>query len=470
MSSKYKYLIFFLLLFGNALAIDAQQPRQPDWLKTVGAKTRPDSKYQVNVIDFGAVNDGKTLCTQQIQAAIDACAAKGGGKVTFKEGTYLTGALFVKSNVELNIGKNVTLVAISNVTDFPDMSTRVAGIEMVWPAAVINVIGQENASVTGGGTVDGNGKYLWDRYWEMRREYEAKGLRWIIDYDCKRVRSLLVSDSKNITLQGINFLRSGFWTVQVLYSTECTVDGITIRNNVGGHGPSTDGIDIDSSSKILIENCDIDCNDDNICLKAGRDADGIRVNRPTEYVLVRNCITRKGAGLITCGSETSGSIRHIYCTDSKAFGTSAVMRIKSATTRGGTVDGIYMTRVEADSAGYVLNCDMNWNPSYSYSALPPEYEGKELPEHWKVMLQQVPPEKGMPTFKNIYLTDIKGKNIRTFINCIGSENSIIDHVELNNVAVQAGRAGNVKFTRNFNMKNVRLLTTDGSQIGIEKIQ
>ena len=87
----------------------------------------------------------------------------------------------------------------------------------------------------------------------MRKEYEAKGLRWIVDYDCKRVRGILVERSSDITLKGFTLMRTGFWGCQVLYSNYCTIDGLVINNNLGGHGPSTDGIDIDSSTNILIE-------------------------------------------------------------------------------------------------------------------------------------------------------------------------------------------------------------------------
>ena len=428
----------------------------PEWVETVGAKTQPESKKTIQVTAFGALGDNKTLNTPAIQAAIDECAVRGGGRVEFAPGIYLTGALYLKSNVELHIGKGVILKAINRIEDFPDMPTRVAGIEMVWPSAIINVIKQKNVAITGEGIVDGDGKYLWDKYWEMRKEYEQRGLRWIVDYDCKRVRSLLVSESSQVTVSGLTFLKAGFWTVQLLYSSHCTVNGITIRNNTDERGPSTDGIDVDSSHHILIENCDIDCNDDNICLKAGRDSDGLRVKRPTEYVFIRNCIARRGAGLMTCGSETSGDIRYIYCTESKALGTSAALRIKSAMTRGGVVEHIYMHNVQADSVKYVFNCDMNWDPTYSYSALPAEYEGKTLPEHWNVMLQKVEAAQGIPHFRNIYLSGIRGKNVDTFIHCVGAEQSIIQNVRIEDVDVQAKKTGTVSYTSNFRMKNGKL--------------
>ncbi|GHT58215.1 hypothetical protein AGMMS50239_02340 [Bacteroidia bacterium] len=425
----------------------------PDWVKTVGAQAKPASKTLVKANDFGARGDGITLNTVAIQKAIDACAKKGGGRVELNPGIYLTGALYLKSNVELHIGKEVTLKAVNRVEDFPDRATRVAGIEMVWPAAIINVLNQQNVAITGEGVIDGDGKYLWDKYWEMRKDYDKKGLRWIVDYDCKRVRSLLVSESSNVTVSDLTFLRAGFWTIQLLYSSYCTVNGVTIQNNLGGHGPSTDGIDIDSSHHILIEGCDIDCNDDNICLKAGRDADGLRVKRPTEYVFIRNCIARKGAGLMTCGSETSGDIRYIYCMESQALGTSAALRIKSAMTRGGTVEHIYMDKVQTDSVQYILNCDMNWNPSYSYSALPARYKGKTVPKHWEVMLQKVEPEQGLPHFKHIYLSHIQAKNTNTFINCIGTEQSPIQGVEVRDVNIQAKQYGTVRYAEPVRMIN-----------------
>ncbi|MDR0833887.1 MAG: glycoside hydrolase family 28 protein [Candidatus Symbiothrix sp.] len=419
----------------------------------MGAQTQPSTKYSVKANDFGAVGDGTTLNTSAIQKAIDACAKKGGGRVELTPGIYLTGALYLKSNVELHLGKEVTLKAVNRVADFPEMPTRVAGIEMVWPAAIINVINQQNVAITGDGVIDGDGKYLWDNYWDMRKDYDTKGLRWIVDYDCKRVRSLLVSESKDVTVSNLTFLRAGFWTIQLLYSSYCTVAGVTIQNNLGGHGPSTDGIDIDSSHHIRIEGCDIDCNDDNICLKAGRDADGLRVKRPTEYVFIRNCITRKGAGLMTCGSETSGDIRYIYCTESQAIGTSAALRIKSAMTRGGTVEHIYMNNVQTDSVKHVLNCDMNWNPAYSYSTLPADYQGKTLPNHWEVMLQQVSPEQGLPHFRNIYLSNIQAKNTNTFINCVGTEQSLIQDVEVKNCDIEAAHYGTIQFTDSFQSIN-----------------
>lgn len=448
--------------------VKSEQAIDLSWVKEVGAKSFPKNNT-LSVNSFGAVNDSTVLSTAAIQAAIDSCQQAGGGTVTFEPGHYMTGALFIKEGVNLEVSKGVTLYASTDISDYPEFRSRIAGIEMVWPAAVLNILNSNNAAISGEGTIDCRGKIFWDKYWEMRKEYVEQGLRWIVDYDCKRVRGILVSNSSNVTLKDFTLMRTGFWGIQVLYSKNCTLDGLAINNNIGGHGPSTDGIDIDSSSFILVENCDVDCNDDNICIKAGRDADGLRVNRPTEYVVVRNCIARKGAGLITCGSETSGSIRNVLGYDLKANGTAAVLRIKSAMNRGGTVENIFMTNVEVDNAKTILAADLNWNPSYSYSQLPEKYEGKEIPEHWKVMLTPVEPkEKGYPSFRNVYLSHVKATNSGQFITASGWNDSLrIENFQLYDIDAEVKKAGKIALSSDVILKEIKLKTEDNAPLVLE---
>lgn len=430
------------------------------WAKDVGAKSYPTKKNIINACDYGAIGDGSSKNTLAIQKAIDACEKAGGGQVILNKGKYLTGGLFIKSNVDLHISKGVMLLASEDINDYPEFPTRVAGIEMTWPSAVINIINQKNASLSGKGEIDCRGKVFWDKYWAMRKEYEKKDLRWIIDYDCKRVRGILVSNSSDVTLKDFTLIRTGFWGTQILYSDHCTISGLTINNNVGGHGPSTDGIDIDSSTRILIEKCDIDCNDDNICIKSGRDADGLRVNRPTEYVVIRNCKARKGAGLITCGSETSGSIRNILGYNLEAVGNASILRLKSALNRGGVVENIYMDGVKGSNIGTVFAADLNWNPSYSYSTLPPEYKDKTLPNHWVAMLTPVSPkEKGYPYFRNVYMSNVKADSCKQFISASGWSDSLrLKDFHFYNINVSAEKVGNINFTEGFTLKNIKIKT------------
>jgi len=439
------------------------------WIKEVGAKDFPKIKKEYSVAKYGAIGDGKTLNTKAIQSTIDFCATNGGGIVTFPAGEYLTGSVFVKSGVNLRIDKNVTLLGSQNLNDYPELPTRVAGIEMVWPAALINVLNAKKAAVTGKGTVHAQGKPFWDKYWAMRKEYETKGLRWIVDYDCKRPRTLVVTNSENVTVSGLTFKQAGFWTIQLLYSNQCTVRGVTILNNVDGHGPSTDGVDIDSSSRILVENSYIDCNDDNFCLKSGRDADGLRVNRPTEYVVIRNCVSGAGGGLFTCGSETSGGIRNIAAYNLKAAGTGVGLRLKSAMTRGGVIEDIYIHNVEMEDVGTAIETSLNWNPSYSYSTLPAEYEGKEIPCHWKVMLQKVIPDSlGVPKFRNVYMSRIHARNAKQALVAAGADNSMLTNFHFKDIEIHTTKAGSIQYAKDWEITNFVFPMTDSAKIKVDK--
>ena len=447
-------VVLTVLVAGQAVA----QVAAPAWTTKVGAKTFPSGKKVFSVNDFGAVSDTAVVSTKAIQAAIDKCAAAGGGIVVFKPGTYVSGSIFIKDNVHLKIDKGVTLLGSQRFEDYPDMYSRIAGIETTWPAALLNFLNVKNAALTGEGVVNARGKFCWDKYWAMRKEYDKKGLRWIVDYDAKRVRTVVVQSSTNISIRQLTFKNAGFWTIQLLYSSYLTVDGVVIRNNEDGSGPSTDGIDVDSSTWTLIQNCDIDCNDDNFCLKAGRDWDGLRVNKPTEYVVIRKCIARRGAGLVTLGSETSGSIRHIYCTDLKAKHTDNGLRIKSATTRGGMVEDVYFVNSVLDSVRVAYQFNLNWYPAYSYSELPAGYNIDSVPQHWKAMLQKVvPAEKGIPQTRDFFINNVTITHAQKAFEVNGLTNSRIRNFNFNNSSVSAATLGDMIFAQDWNFKQFRLV-------------
>jgi len=448
-------------------SVVSAQPKTPEWVSKAGARkfSFKQKNYQVN--QYGALNDGKTLATKAIQQAIDDCAAKGGGTVSFKPGKYLTGSLFIKTGVNFQVGKGVELLGSQDIKDYPEIDSRVAGIEMKWPAALINILKQNKASISGSGLINAQGKPFWDYYWNLRKGYDPKGLRWIVDYDAKRPRTVLIESASDVIIKDINLQQAGFWTVQILYSSYVTVDKITIRNNVDGHGPSTDGIDVDSSLWTLIQNCDIDCNDDNFCLKAGRDWDGLRVNRPTEYVVIRNCIARKGAGLLTLGSETSGSIRHVWATDLVGYGTGNALNIKSAKTRGGTVEDVYFGNITMEGGGNVIQVNPNWNPSYSYSTLPAGYNPDSIPAHWTKLLTHVEPaSKGIPKIQNINVFNVKAKDVKKAINAIGFSETVLKNFSLSNLDIAAATAGNIEFAQNWTFNRVKITAADASTLKV----
>lgn len=460
-------LLPLLLLAAVAPSASAQTGNM-HWVKKTGATRSPSSKKIFNTASYGVVADTTVVNTAGIQKAIDDCAKKGGGIVVFAPGSYVTGSLFIKANVQLRIDKGVILLGSQRFEDYPEMDTRIAGIEMKWPAALINIIDVSNAALTGKGTINARGKFCWDKYWAMRKEYEARGLRWIVDYDAKRVRTVLVQNAADVSIKDITIKNAGFWTVQLLYSTHITVAGIVIRNNEDGKGPSTDGVDVDSSSWVLIENCDIDCNDDDFCLKAGRDWDGLRVNRPTEYVVICKCIARRGGGLLTLGSETSGGIRHVLATNLTGSGTGNGFHIKSATTRGGTVEDIHFQNCRLDSVGNAFMFTMNWNPAYSYSTLPAGYVYDSLPNHWKVMLHKVEPaEKGIPHFKNIFVNGISAQGVKKVINAAGLPASLLDGFHFTDSRIEGKSAGSISYANNWIFSRVVITGADGKKLIVD---
>jgi hypothetical protein len=343
--------------------------------------------------------------------------------------------------------------------------------------------------------INGHGDHWWDKYWGpderggMLKEYDAKGLRWAVDYDCQRPRVILVYDSSDIVLEKLTLKRSPFWTVHVCYSQRVTIDGIVIRENLG---PSSDGIDIDSSSEVMVRNCDVDCNDDAICLKAGRDADGLRVNRPTENVVIRDCIVHAGHGLFTIGSETAGGIRNIEVFNLKARGTWIGFSFKSARTRGGLVENISIHDIDMIDVPRPFRFTLNWMPTYSYPQLPPGWKG-ELPAHWKALTAPViPPERGIPEFRNITFANVAVQMGPRLATAAAPSSSVMMHtpdplaskafdieadpqkpmrgLRWENIRIEAASAGLISHARDWTMRNVVVHAPDGAPVVLENCE
>ena len=424
----------------------------------------PDREFDVT--EYGAVGDDETVNTDAIQDAIDAAAEAGGGRVTLPEGTYLSGALFLRSNVEFHLSGGAILKAVQDDDAYPTQETRVAGLEMEWPAALVNVSDESNVRITGPGTIDGNGEYWWQKFNDMRGDYEDAGLRWAVDYDCERVRPLVVFESEDVFLGDFRIERQGFWAIQMTYSERVHVDRVSVRGNLGGYGPSTDGINTDSSRDVLVENCDVDGNDDNLCIKAGRDADGLRVGRPTENVVYRDCITYEGGGLVTIGSETAGGVRNVEVYNIVGKQTNTGIRFKSAKVRGGHIRDVYFHDLEMEGVRTVFQWELNWHPDYSYPTIPDDVPESEYQPHWETMTTPVePPERGIPEFSDVTVENVTatGTTQQAF-HANGYEEQPIHDVRFANVDVSAPTAGDVSHARDWDMENVVLRTEDGEQL------
>ena len=364
--------------------------------------------------DFTPYADGKTLCTSFLQQAIDAVPT--GGTLVIPAGTYLTGSLFLKSNMTLELSQDAVILGVVDDAAYPPLPSRVAGIELTyWPAGLINAQHCENLTICGEGTIDGQGEYWWYKFWGppednhqggMLREYPSN-LRWAVDYDCFRPQAILIGNCRNVTLRDFHCERSGFWNIHLYYSTDILVDHVTIARNLG---PSTDGIDIDSCNRVLVRGCHISCHDDGIVIKSGRDADGLRVNRICENIEICDCHLTAPSEGITLGSDMSGGIRSVYIHDCTFDGASFGFRIKSARTRGGTIQNVRVENLKMTNVREPFSFQLNWFPEFSYCKIPDDYTG-EIPEHWRILSQYVPPEIGLPTLRDVCI-----ENVTSYVN------------------------------------------------------
>jgi polygalacturonase len=440
-----------LLLLGLTGAIATAAP--PAFAQTVGRT--------FDAADFGAVGDGESINTRPIQAAIDAAAGAGGGTVVLKPGVYMSGSLFVKSNVTLLIGRGATLKGLRDLAAYPMVRTRVAGIEMDWPAGLLNIYQQKNAKITGEGLVDGDGKVFWDSYWALRREYDPKDLRWAADYDCRRPRLIHVYDADAVEVSGLNLARSGFWTVHVCYSRDVKVSDLIIRNNLGGRGPSTDGIDIDSSERVLVERCDLSVNDDAICIKAGRDWDGLRVARPCRQVKIRDCIVRDALAGMTFGSETSGGFEDIEVSGLRIeYPVPLGIFFKSGHTRGGVINNIALKNIHLQDVATLFRVNLNWYPNYSYAEIP---EGMtDIPDYWRALATPVPREQGIPRIRDVRLSDIKAVGGKMGFEAAAYEEAPLRDFTFDRLDWDVREAGSIANADNWRFSDCKIDTLDGT--------
>lgn len=395
------------------------------------------AESRVLISAHGAIGDGQTLNTKAIQAAIDHCSSSGGGVVVVPAGTFIIGSIFLKSSVSLEIEKGGVLKGSQNTNDYPWIDTRIAGLEMKWPAALVNASGLTDLHITGEGTIDGSGERWWREYWDARAQENG------IDphFKIARPRLVHIMNSTNVVVRGLTLKDSAFWNLQFTYCDGVEVRNLTIRAPTAPiKAASSDGIDIDSTRNVLILGCDIECADDAICLKSGRDADGLRVNRPTENVIIRDCRVGRAAGLVVFGSETSGGIRNVRISDCRAdAGCEEVVRFKTRMGRGGVVEDVIYENITAAGAARVFNFNMD---AFSTTWLPEEFR------------TPVPLEQGTPVFRNITVRNLHATNCVAAGRIAGLPQSPLRNLKLENVSIQAQRGFTIQHTQGLQFENV----------------
>jgi polygalacturonase len=364
----------------------------PKILARIKAPQFPDRAVYVN--KFGAVGDNKTDCTEAFQKAIAACSHGGGGRVIVPKGEFSTGAIVLKSNVNLHLDESATIRFSRDTAKYPVVFTRYEGTELMNFSPFIYAFEQENIAITGQGTIDGNADC--QNWWNWvggphcggqstNRDQFTKDRNALHDMaengvpvdqrvfgpgHYLRPQFIQPFRCKNVLIEGVTLLNSPMWQVTPALCTNVTVRGLTIR----AAGPNTDGCDPDSSSDVLIDNCLFQTGDDCIAIKSGRNADGRRLHTPSENIVIQNCHMQDGHGGVTIGSEDSGGVRNVFAQNCEMDSPNLdiAIRVKNNAARGGDVEGLYVRNIKVGqvaTAGLAIDFNYEEGESGKYTPI-----------------------------------------------------------------------------------------------------
>jgi exo-poly-alpha-galacturonosidase len=396
---------------------------------------QPPKRYDITA--NGAVGDGQTLNTQAIQATIDKCAAAGGGTVVVPKGTFRTGAIFLKRGVNLLIEKEGVLKGSTRPEDYPQVATRWEGTEQQFTAALVNATDLTGVTIEGTGTIDGSG----EEWVELARQARLRenGAAPTVPR-LGRPRLICFQNCHKARIANLKLNNQAVWGLHILYCTGMVVENLTIRaaHNI----PSSDGIDVDSSRDIRISGCDIDVNDDCISIKSGKDADGLRVNRPSEDILIEKTRFGYGHGGVAMGSETSGGIRRVTVRSCVAEADNwAPIRFKSQPSRGGVVEDI----------------------TYRDMVLRNTRQAFEFNMEWRMVPPVAPPAQVLPVVRNVKLINITG-TVTAGGRIHGLKDSPIENVSFRNCVVTAQKGLVLENVRGLDTSGLKLTVVEGEAI------
>ena len=383
----------------------------------------PDLTFDIR--DYGAVqckweDDEKHKSTEAIHKAITACHESGGGKVLIPEGDWLTGAIHLKSNVNLHVAEGAIVHFSNDLEDYlPVVHVRCEGVEAYNYSPLIYAPFVENIAITGRGTLHGHGRWWWrwarnnnrgnrieaSKVPLKERRYGKGGGR-----EGMRPTFIVPWKAKNILIEGITLEESPMWNVHPVYSENIIVRGITVHSL---ESPNGDGIVPDSCKNVLIEYNHLETGDDAVVIKSGLNEDGLQIGIASENIVGRNFTARDvrtGSGGIVFGSETSGGIRNIYVHDAYFDGCDRGIRFKTTRGRGNVIENIYIEKVEMKN---IEAQAINFNSYYERGAT-----GKS------------------PLFRNVYINNIRVNGAHTAIEMIGLPEKWLENINVKNAVFE----------------------------------
>ena len=475
------FTLIIILLF--PLALTAQ-----DWKLPV--VTSPKFKKDtLSIVKSGAVPDGNTLNTKAINRSIETMSKKGGGVVLVPKGLWLTGPVVLLSNVNLHLATGATLLFTKDKSQFPLIEANWEGLPQMRNQSPISATGARNIAITGKGIIDGNGDE-WravkkDKFTESqwKKKVESGGVlsedkkTWypsagflkgskmpanpgMIDpekdrafydsiKDFLRPNLLLLTQCKNILLEGVTFQNSPAWCLHPLMCEQLTVRNIFVKNP--WYAQNGDGIDVESCKNVLIENSVFDVGDDALCMKSGRDAEGRKRGMPTENVIIRGCTVYAAHGGFVIGSEMSGGARNMYVSNCTFIGTDIGLRFKTTRGRGGVVENIFIKDIYMkDIPAEAILFDMY------YMAKDPVAmagEKRELPK-----VEAKPVDETTPVFRNFHISNVYCSGAEKGIFVRGVPEMHVQNIVLENMVLQARKGIDVQEASNITFRNITLET------------
>ena len=371
---RFPFFQLFVLLCSFALTTAAQVPDAvsvdtSSILKQIKAPEFADFTISVSP-------DQKESAEKLINKKIAACSEAGGGKVELKAGEYFcNGPIILKSGVNLHLGEGVRLVFSQNPDDYlPMVLARWEGTEVYNYSPFIYACDVENIAITGKGIIDGNGSAENGfREWRGKQKADQNKLREMgrneLPVDQRifgeghflRPQLIHFINCNNILLEDFKVVNCAFWLIQPTYCNNVTIRGLHIDSRF----INNDGVDLDSDTNVLIENCYFNTGDDFVAIKSGRDQDGWRVNKPSRNIIIRNCISENCLHGISFGSEISGGVENvcvenIYFKKIRKYG----LQFKSNKDRGGYIRNIVINGISIDT---VQTCISFTNQYHSYN-------------------------------------------------------------------------------------------------------
>lgn len=422
----------------------------------------------VSLSDYKIKGDGKTKHTATIQKAIDELSAKGGGKLVVPAGTWLTGPINLRSNVNLYISKGAILLFSPDVNDYPIIESTYEGQPARRHQSPITADNCTNIAITGQGIIDGNGQAWrplkrekvtasqWKRLTGNGGVFRRQDLWAPAEKDLARPVMVHLLKCKQVLLEGVVFQNSPAWNIHPELCEDFVMDGVDVRNP--SYAQNGDGLDLESCKNCLILNTTFDVGDDGICLKSGKDEAGRKRGKATENVIIDGCIVYASHGGFVIGSEMSGGVKNVKCSNCQFSGTDIGLRFKSCRGRGGVVENIWVENIAMIN---ILADAIRFNLYYGGKSAVEEMEdGTKRP----AQIAAEPLDEKTPSFRDIHVKNITCNGAQRALYFNGLPEMPVKNITLDDVIIASDEPGELVYCENIKMKNVEITAKNGKKL------